>query len=118
MIGDFGGLRRWHPQVRRPDLSWEGRIRTLHFADGDRVVERLEARNDSVHRYTYVLVDSPLPVLTCRSRLEVHAAGRSCMVIWSSDFEVPGDGEGEIEQALRIVCATGLGALASALGGP
>ena len=53
LIGDFGGLHRWHPQVRRLDLSWEGRIRTLHYADGGRVVERLEARNEAACRYVY-----------------------------------------------------------------
>lgn len=119
LIGDFGGLHRWHPQVRRLDLSWEGRIRTLHYVDGSRVVERLEARNDKIYRYTYVLVDSSLPVQTCRSRLEAKPVRGACKVTWSCDFEVIGDGqdEGEVKEALRIIYADGLGALATALGG-
>jgi mxaD protein len=56
LIGDFGGLHRWHPDVRQLDLSWEGRIRTLHFRDGSRAVERLEARNEETRRYVYTLV--------------------------------------------------------------
>jgi len=119
LIGDFGGLHRWHPQIRRLDLSWQGRIRTLHYVDGGRAVERLEARNDTIYRYTYVLVDSSLPVQACRSTLEVQAAGAECMVTWSSNFEALGDGEGEVEveEALRTVYIDGLGALATALGG-
>ncbi|MHB1274155.1 MAG: SRPBCC family protein [Rhodanobacter sp.] len=117
LIGDFGGLHRWHPQIHRLDLSWQGQIRTLHYVDGGRAVERLEARNDTIYRYTYVLVDSSLPVQACRSKLEVQAVGAECMVIWSSNFEALGDGEGEVEEALRTVYTDGLGALATALGG-
>lgn len=118
LIGDFGGLHRWHPQVRRLDLSWEGRIRTLYYVDGSRVVERLEARNDSIYRHTYVLVDSPLPVQSCRSRLEAHAVEGACIVAWSCDFEAIGDGEGKVKEALRTIYTDGLVALATALDGP
>ena len=116
LIGDFGGLHRWHPLVRRLDLSWEGRIRTLYYVDGSRVVERLEARNDTIYRYTYVLVDSPLVVQSCRSRLEVHATGGACTVAWSCEFEAMGDSEGEVKQALGTIFTDGLAALATALG--
>ena len=88
LIGDFGGLHRWHSQVRRLDLSWEGRIRTLHYADGSRTVERLEARPDGEH----------------------------CLVAWSSDFDVLGDAERVAEAAMRSTYRAGLGALAAALG--
>lgn len=116
LIGDFGGLHRWHPQVRRLDLSWEGRIRTLHYADGSRTVERLEARNDSAYRYVYVLVGGALPLQACRSRLEVRPDGEHCVVVWSSDFDVLGDAEGLAEAAMRSTYRAGLGALAAALG--
>ena len=116
LIGDFGGLHRWHPQVRRLDLSWEGRIRTLHYADGSRTVERLEARNDSAYRYVYALVGGSLPLQACRSRLEVRPDGEHCVVAWSSDFDVLGDTEGLAEAAMRSTYRAGLGALAAALG--
>jgi Polyketide cyclase / dehydrase and lipid transport. len=116
LIGDFGGLHRWHPQVQRLDLSWEGRIRTLHYADGNRVVERLEARNDSAHRYGYVLVDGSLPMLACRSRLEAQADGTHCQVTWSSEFEPLGNAERKAEAALRAIYGAGLEVLAAALG--
>jgi mxaD protein len=116
LIGDFGGLHRWNPQVRRLDLSWEGRIRTLHYADGGRAVERLEARNDAAHRYAYVLVDGSLPVQACRSTLEVCADGEGCVVVWSCVFEPMGDGEHEAEVALRRYYDAGLVALAAAVG--
>lgn len=116
LIGDFGGLHRWHPQVQRLDLSWEGRIRTLHYADGGCMVERLEARNDATYRYVYVLVDGTLPVHACRSRLEVRADDGRSEVIWSSDFEPLGDSEAEVEAALRMNYTAGLKAVATALG--
>ncbi len=116
LIGDFGGLHRWHPQVRRLDLSWEGRIRTLHYADGSRAVERLEARNDAAYRYVYALVDGWLPLQACRSRLEVRPDGERCLVTWSSDFDVLGDAERVAEAVMRTTYRVGLGALAAALG--
>ena len=116
LIGDFGGLHRWHPQVRRLDLSWEGRIRTLHYADGSRTVERLEARNDAAYRYVYALVGGALPLQACHSRLEVRPEGGQCLVAWSSDFDVLGDAERAAEAAMRSTYRAGLGVLAAALG--
>lgn len=116
LIGDFGGLHRWHPQVNRLDLSWEGRIRTLHYADGSRAVERLEARNDQACRYVYALVDGSLPLHGCRSRLEVQADGDECLVTWSTDFEVLGGSEAAVEADLRKLHDAGLAALASVMG--
>jgi len=115
LIGDFGGLHRWHPRVRRLDLSWEGRIRTLHYDDGSRVVERLEARNDAARRYVYVLVDGAFPVASCRSTLEVRARNWHCVVAWSSEFEAPDGEEIRARAALRLHHGQGLGALAAAL---
>lgn len=118
LIGDFGSLHRWHPQVARLDLSWEGRIRTVHLHGGSRVVERLEARNDVARRYVYVLVDGSLPLHACRSTLEVCAEGSRCRVEWRCEFEPLGDGGPEAEAALRGLYGTGLGALAMVLGQP
>ena len=117
LIGDFGGLHRWHPLVHGLDLSWEGRIRTLHYADGSRAVERLEARSDTSRRYIYVLVDGALPMFDCRATLQVSARKHGCTVIWSSVFESVGAAESAIEDALRQLYMEGLSALAAALDG-
>ncbi len=93
MIGDFGGLHRWHPQVSGVDLSWEGRIRTVHYVDGSRAVERLEARSDAMRRYVYVVVDGKLPVNNCRAALHVSENKGGSTVMWSCEFEPLGDGE-------------------------
>ncbi|WP_243040066.1 SRPBCC family protein [Dyella sedimenti] len=117
LIGDFGALHRWHPAVRGLDLSWEGRIRTLHFADGTRAVERLETRNDAARRYVYAWVDGPLPMRGCRATLQVTAHHRGCTVTWSCVFEPAEAHEHAVHQALRHHYAEGLTALALALAG-
>lgn len=115
VVGDFGGLHRWHPQVRRLDLSWEGRIRTLHLADGGRVVERLETRNDAAWRCVYALVDGSLPLAACRSVLAVVPEGPACRVDWSCEFE-PRRGAGpDVARLMEELYGTGLRALARAL---
>jgi hypothetical protein len=117
MVGDFGGLHRWHPQVRGLDLSWEGRIRTVHYTDGSRAVERLEARSDASRRYVYVVVDGKVPIQNCRSTLHVsHRKGGSA-VMWSCEFEPLGDGEDSACEALQAHFREGLVALVSALDG-
>ncbi len=115
VVGDFGGLHRWHPRVQRLDLSWEGRIRTLHLADGGRVVERLEARNDAAFRYVYVLVDGSLPLAAGRSILAVHADGHACRVDWSCEFEPLAHMEAGAARWLEGLYSDGLRALAQAL---
>jgi hypothetical protein len=117
LIGDFGGLHRWHPLVHGLDLSWEGRIRTLHYADGSRAVERLEARSDASRRYVYVLVDGALPISDCRATLQVSARKNGCTVIWSSVFEPAGATESTGGEHLRQLYMEGLAALAAALDG-
>lgn len=115
MVGDFGGLHRWHPKVRGTDLSWEGRIRTVHYVDGSRAVERLEARSDASRRYVYVVVNGAVPVNNCRSTLHVRSNGHGSAVIWSCEFEALGDGESSAIEALHTLYHDGLIALVRAL---
>lgn len=115
LIGDFGGLHRWHPQVRQLDLSWEGRIRTLHFTDGSRAVERLEARSEEARRYVYTLVDGMLPVVDCRAALEVLDHGEGCLVVWSAEFLPRDVAAGDAGRALQQLYSAGLASLGEAL---
>lgn len=115
LIGDFGALHRWHPQVHQLDLSWEGRIRTLHFVDGSRAVERLETRNDPMRRYAYAWVAGTLPMRECRATLQVDARDDGCVAVWSCWFEPEALHEQEVRMALRHLYADGLAALAAAL---
>ena len=115
LIGDFGGLHRWHPHVRGLDLSWEGRIRTVHYADGSRAVERLEARSDASRRYVYVVVDGHVPVQNCRATLHVRSRSGGCAVVWSCEFEPLGDGENSASVAIEKMYREGLGALVMVL---
>ncbi|KGI79058.1 hypothetical protein LF63_0101490 [Oleiagrimonas soli] len=118
LIGDFGGLHRWHPLVRSLDLSWEGRIRTLHFDDGGHAVERLEARNDRARRYAYALVDGPFAIQDCHSTLEVRPGEdrRNCVVIWTSSFEPVGHAGAQADVVLEHLYGAGLRALESVIG--
>lgn len=116
-IGDFGGLHRWHPQVRGIDLSWEGRIRTVHYADGRRGVERLEARSDALRRYVYMVVDGTVLVDACRATLHVIETDDGSAVMWSCEFEPLGDGEISASEQFQAHYREGLLALVSALDG-
>lgn len=117
LIGDFGGMHRWHPRVQRLDLSWEGRIRSLHYDQGGHAVERLDARNEPARRYAYVVVDSSLPVQSCQGVLQVNEVdgGAACNVVWSARFEAVGDGEAAAMAELERLYGDGIDALARTL---
>jgi hypothetical protein len=118
LIGDFGGLHRWHPLVQRLDLSWEGRIRTLHFQDGSLMVERLETRNDPARRYIYAMVDGALPLHDYRATLQVQSREGGCLVSWSAVFEPLGVSPQAARGQLRRLYTIGLATLGDALQQP
>jgi hypothetical protein len=101
--------------VNRLDLSWEGRIRTLHYIDGSRAVERLETRNDLTRRYVYAWVDGALPMRECQATLRVDPLHQGCSVVWSSVFEPVATHEQDVLLALQGLYSEGLTALAMAL---
>jgi len=64
VVGDFGGIGRFMDDIESVDVEGEGvgAVRTLHLADGARVVETLTAWDGEAMRYSYSISESPLPV--------------------------------------------------------
>lgn len=118
LIGGFGALPDWLPLIARSTLEQGGRVRRLVAADGAVIVEKLVAFSEEARRYSYTLLQGPLPVADYLATLQVSPApgGQSCTVTWGSEFFVT-DGDARVVAAdLEQLYLDGLLALKARLG--
>lgn len=119
LVGDFDALSRWHPAVASSRVSREGgrTLRRLGLHGGGTIIEALEHHDEAAHRYTYSILDAPLPVANYRSELSVEEqGGERCRVRWSSRFEPDGVPEPEAVETIRGIYKAGLDALTGRFG--
>jgi hypothetical protein len=68
IVRDFNNFPSWHPEVydssiednRQSDAV--GCVRSLYLKGGGHFRERLVALSDSEHKFTYTILESPLPI--------------------------------------------------------
>ena len=103
-IRDFQAIRDWHPAIGSCEIVRDGddTIRVLTTRDGGGVLreKRLE-HDDAKRRYTYSILESPLPVSSYRSTIEVRPAagsGSRSLIVWQGRFDSP-----DAETAAKIV---------------
>lgn len=87
VIGDFGSIAGWHPDVTSAEVfEIEGEIhRHLRIGEGGVTLERLIEAGP--HHLTYEIIDSPLPVVDFRATLSCVAEDGGCHVFWSAMYE-------------------------------
>ena len=92
-IGDFCGIKDWHPDVAACDIQGEGKaqVRTVTLKNGGKLVEKEVNWNDLGRAYAYKIVESPLPVenYTATIRVLPIDSGR-VDIIWASAFKPVG----------------------------
>ena len=104
VLREFHGVVRWLPGIDRLTLKGEGvgAVRTLMFKEGDRVVERLESRDDAARTLSYAVLESSLPLEGCVSQLTVRDKGPAkAQVEWTTTFGAKGAPEQEVAKALE-----------------
>ena len=80
LIGGFGSLPNWLSFMPTSELTEGGRVRRLANRDGETLVERLVAFDDTArsYSYSYSFLDAPLGMsvrdLAARLRLPAHGA--------------------------------------------
>ncbi len=114
VMGDFGALADWHPDVATCDVERHGDVvhRHIRTVDGAELLERELGDHPDDHSYTYEILSSPLPVRDYRAILRVVPAPEGAKILWSSSFEPEGT---SIEEAARTIAAiydAGLDAIA------
>jgi len=92
VLSDFGAACQYLVMV--VDCKVEGQglgaLRTLTYADGSTIVERLEALDAIAHRLSYALL-TDTPFRNCLTTMTLGDLGRGrCEVAWSAAFEADG----------------------------
>ncbi|AIF48480.1 SRPBCC family protein [Dyella japonica] len=117
LIGGFDSLPDWLPYIPKSELSEGGRVRSLVNPDGEAIVERLEAFDNSSRSYTYSILRAPFPVTHYRSTLRVTGADgdESSRVDWSGQFTPVGVSDDAASRLFEGIYRDGLKALEASL---
>jgi ribosome-associated toxin RatA of RatAB toxin-antitoxin module len=92
-VKDFDALPKWHPGFSKDEIvkgtnNQVGAVRQLTLKDGPSFTEELTAFSDKRRRYSYKIVESPLPLTDYHSTLRVRAVGKDkSKVVWSGSFK-------------------------------
>ncbi|MFQ5959494.1 MAG: SRPBCC family protein [Alphaproteobacteria bacterium] len=124
LVGAFNALPDWHPAVEKSEIEGEGgskgTVRRLSIiGGGGTIVERLEDVDDRERRYSYSILQGPLPVANYQATIKVSEdeGGKSCTVEWSSEFDPAGTAEADAVNAIEGVYKAGLENLKNMFGG-
>jgi len=103
-VKDFNALNIWHPAVAKTDIlagenNKVGAVRLLTLNDGGTIEEDLTAWDDTGMTFSYIIVESVLPVSDYEATLTVEATSNtSTKVTWSASFNA---GKGADDQTAR-----------------
>jgi hypothetical protein len=117
LIGGFGSLPDWLPNIPRSELEEGGRVRRLTASDGVVIIERLIAFDHLGRSYSYAILQSPFPVTDYLSTLRVQErnGGSGSRVEWSGRFTPNGVSEEEAASVFQRIYEDGLAALGDRL---
>ncbi|NGZ87054.1 SRPBCC family protein [Duganella aceris] len=113
LIGGFDSLPDWLPYIPQSVLSEGGRVRHLANPNGDPIVERLVAFDETGRSYSYAILQAPFPVKDYVATLRVNDAGaKAAQVEWSGSFTPVGVSDQEATRLFQGIYEDGLRALA------
>lgn len=111
VIGGFCGIAKWHPAIEGCALSETGgkMIRTLSLKGGGTIVEQQTGRDEATMKYSYTILESPLPVANYVSTIQVAPSGSAGSTItWTGEFEPKGASEAEAKGVIDGIYIKGL----------
>ena len=89
LIRDFGEVSAWAPDAQVASIEGEGAgaVRRIETEMG-LFVERCPEHDDAAHRFSYEILESPLPFTSYLAVVELSAIDeKRCAIEWSCDFE-------------------------------
>ena len=105
LIGGFGTLPDWLSFMPTSELTEGGRVRRLTNRDGETLVERLVAFDDTARSYSYSFLEAPFPVTDHLATLRVHQTdgGKGSRVEWFCRFKPNGVSDHEASQLIQVI---------------
>ena len=109
-ISSFCSIGDWHPVVAKcEEEKVKGATRRrLTTKDGGVIVERLLSQDNKRRRYSYSIIESPLPVTAYHSTIFVADDHGKARVVWEGNFEPKGASEEEAEKVIAGMYEAGL----------
>ena len=113
LIGGFGSLPDWQPDIHQSKITEGGRVRHLDIRDGQTIVERLEKYDLSARTYSYSVLQAPFPVTGYLATITVTPTngGKGSHVEWVGTFTPKGVSDDEAHNLVQGIFADGLKAL-------
>jgi hypothetical protein len=110
LIGQFGG--DWHPLIANIKLigAGIGELRVIETIDGKRIIERLDAIDNSNRSYRYTNI-SGIPASDYTGTLEVKPNGIGSTVEWRAQYVGNGQGDIVVRTIVSTLFKTGLESL-------
>ena len=113
-IGEFCEISSWHPAVEKCELSEkDGKtLRTLSLKGGGTILEELVEFDADDRSYTYIILESPLPVANYKSTIEVEDDGGT-VIEWAGSFDAKGAPDADAVAVIEGIYDAGLTSLAA-----
>jgi hypothetical protein len=116
LVGDFCAIKNWHPAVAGCEEFTEGgdTFRTLTLKDGGKIKERLTDKDDT--SYSYVIVESPLPVKNYKAKLEIDDDDEPerIEIEWEAEFDADGASDDDAKKVIAGIFEAGVAAIKKA----
>jgi hypothetical protein len=116
VVGDFCAIKNWHPAVKECEEFEEGgdTYRVLTLGDGGKIKEKLTEKEDT--SYSYIIVESPLPVKNYKATLEVGEDDEPDRVEieWEGEFDANGVEDAEAEKIISGIYNDGVSGIKKA----
>lgn len=114
-IGNFCGIANWHPAISECTPGEQNGKPTRHLSlkGGGTIDEEQTARSDSKMRYSYTILQSPLPVSDYHSTISVKKKGNGSEVTWMGTFKAKGASDADAAKAIQGIYDSGLESLAA-----
>lgn len=114
-IGNFCGIADWHPAIASCSPGQQNGKPTRHLTlkNGATIDEEQTARSDSKMRYSYTILQSPLPVSDYHSTISVTKKGNGSQVTWKGTFKAKGASNTDATKAIQGIYDSGLDSLAT-----
>lgn len=104
LIGGFGSIHHWHPDVAEPTLTGDptapGTRRVFGAGTDQEMIEELIAIDDQARSMSYRLVDPAFPITDHTAVLSVHSAGEGSRITWTASFEATAEDATQVERAM------------------
>ena len=117
-IGDWCSISTWHPVIAECEAYDEDgkTMRKLTTGDGGVLIEEQTAMEEDGMSFSYLIIESPLPIADYASTMAVTENGDGATITWSSSYSANGVSDEEALEIMSAIYRAGLDELKGSLG--